>query len=65
MISIALATYNGSKFLREQLDSILDQSIGNFEVVICDDCSTDCTLQILQEYANKDARFKIFQNRQN
>ena len=62
LISIALATYNGSRFLREQLDSILRQSINNFEVVICDDSSTDNTLQILQEYASKDSRFRIFQN---
>ncbi len=65
MISIALATYNGAKFLREQLDSILAQSMENFEVIICDDCSTDDTLQILQEYACKDSRFKIFSNKSN
>lgn len=65
LISIALATYNGSKYLREQLDSILPQSMENFEVVVCDDCSTDDTLQILQEYASKDSRFKIFSNNSN
>ena len=64
-ISIALATYNGSKFLQEQLDSILAQSMENFEVVVCDDCSTDDTLQILQEYASKDSRFKVFSNKSN
>lgn len=65
MISIALATYNGSKFLREQLDSILAQSMDHFEVVACDDYSTDETLQILEEYANKDPRFKVFSNKNN
>lgn len=65
MISIALATYNGSKFLREQLDSILAQSMDHFEVVACDDCSTDETLQILEEYASKDSRFKVFSNKNN
>ncbi len=64
-ISIALATYNGSKFLREQIDSILCQTIIDFEIVVCDDGSTDSTLQILQEYASKDTRFKIFQNQHN
>lgn len=65
MISIALATYNGSKYLREQLDSILAQSMDDFEVVACDDCSTDETPQILEEYASKDSRFKIFSNKNN
>ena len=63
--SIALATYNGTKFLREQLDSILSQSATDFEVIACDDCSTDKTLQILQEYASRDSRFKVYQNAKN
>jgi glycosyltransferase involved in cell wall biosynthesis len=65
MISIALATYNGAKFLREQLESILNQTMTDFEVVVCDDCSTDNTLQILQEYASKDSRFKVYQSAKN
>lgn len=65
MISIALATYNGAKFLREQLESILNQSVTDFEVVVCDDCSTDKTPQILQEYASRDSRFKVYQNAKN
>ena len=65
MISIALATYNGAKFLRKQLESILNQSVTDFEVVVCDDCSTDKTPQILQEYASRDSRFKVYQNAKN
>lgn len=65
MISVALATYNGSRFLREQLDSILNQTLVDFEVIVCDDCSSDDTLQILQEYASKDSRFKVFSNKSN
>lgn len=61
-VSIALATYNGEKFIREQLDSILQQSITNWELIICDDCSTDSTLQILNQYSSKDLRIKIFKN---
>lgn len=58
--SIALATYNGEKYLREQLDSILTQSIQDFELVITDDCSTDSTKAILNEYAENDSRIKVF-----
>lgn len=65
MISIAMATYNGEKYLREQLDSILAQTIQDFELIVCDDCSTDSTVQILNEYAEMDARIKVFVNERN
>lgn len=65
MVSIALTTYNGAKYLREQLDSILLQTIQDFEVVICDDRSCDSTWCILEEYARKDSRFKIYRNEKN
>ena len=62
MISIAMATYNGETFIREQLDSILAQTEKNFEIVICDDASSDSTPQILDEYARKDSRIRVFRN---
>jgi len=65
MISIAMATYNGEKHLREQLDSILAQTEQDFEVVACDDASTDLTLSILKEYEKKDSRFRIYKNEKN
>jgi len=52
-ISVAIATYNGEKYLRQQLDSIYHQSLLPFEVIVCDDCSTDNTLNILQDYCEK------------
>ena len=65
MISIALTTYNGESFLEEQLDSILTQSIQDYEVVCCDDCSKDNTWQILCKYAKDDNRFRVFRNKYN
>lgn len=65
MISIAMATYNGEKYLREQLDSILAQTVQDFELIVCDDCSTDLTMQILNEYAERDSRIKVFENEEN
>ena len=64
-ISIALATYNGEKYLREQLDSILKQTVQDFELIVCDDCSTDSTKAILNEYAENDSRIKVFFNEKN
>ena len=52
-ISIAMATYNGERFLREQLDSLYNQTVEPYEVVISDDCSKDSTLKIAQEYQNR------------
>lgn len=56
-----MATFNGEKYLKEQLDSILKQLSTNDELVVSDDGSTDGTLVILAEYAEKDARIKIFE----
>ena len=50
-ISIALCTYNGADFLREQLRSIGEQSRQPDELVVCDDCSTDATVEIVSEFA--------------
>ncbi len=49
-ISVALCTYNGEQFLKEQLDSILNQTLAVDEIIICDDKSTDATISILKEY---------------
>lgn len=59
-----MATYNGEKYLKEQLDSILNQSYNNFELLIQDDCSTDSTVEILNSYKNK-MNMKIFVNETN
>lgn len=65
MISIAMTTYNGEKYLKYQLESILSQTYKDFEVIICDDCSSDNTFLILEEYVNKDPRIKIYKNDEN
>lgn len=62
LISVAVATYNGEMFIRNQMDSILSQTYSDLEVVVCDDCSTDGTINILEDYASKDSRIKIFKN---
>ena len=53
LVSIAMATYNGEKYLKEQLDSIFSQTYKNIEVIVCDDCSNDMTKDILEEYKQK------------
>ena len=51
LVSIAVCTYNGERFLREQLDSLVQQTYSNIEIIVVDDCSTDSTIEILKEYA--------------
>ena len=58
MISVCIATHNGEKYIKEQVDSILCQIGVNDEVIISDDGSTDRTLDILKSY--NDSRIKIF-----
>lgn len=65
MISIALAAYNGEKYIKEQIDSILNQTCSDFELIICDDCSKDSTVNIVQDYCKKDNRIKLFINDEN
>lgn len=62
MISVCMATHNGEKFIKEQLDSILCQLAPDDEVVISDDGSTDRTLEIISAY--KDSRIKIYNYKQ-
>lgn len=51
MISVALCTYNGERYIREQLESILNQTVKVDEIVVCDDGSNDNTLQIIEGFA--------------
>lgn len=65
LISIVIATYNGERFLRKQLDSIINQSYQNIEIIAVDDCSSDNTLNILNEYAIKYNNFTVISNDHN
>ena len=64
--SVALCTFNGEKYLRKQLDSILEQTVAVDEIVVCDDLSTDATLSILNQYKETFPNiFKIHANEKN
>ncbi|MCG2689969.1 glycosyltransferase, partial [Candidatus Parcubacteria bacterium] len=62
LVSVVMATCNGERFLRLAVESILNQTLKEFEFLIVDDRSTDGTLQILKEFALKDKRIKIIEN---
>jgi glycosyltransferase involved in cell wall biosynthesis len=65
-VSIAMATYNGAKFIIEQLESLARQSYPPDEVVVSDDCSTDGTLDLIETFAKKAPfQIRIFRNENN
>ncbi len=64
-VSVVLVTYNRAKFLPRTLDSILNQTFRNFELIICDDCSPDDTASVCREYAQRDPRIEYVRNPEN
>lgn len=62
-ISVCMATFNGEKFVAEQVDSIVQQLDAEDELIIVDDCSTDGTIEVLQSF--NDSKIKIFRNDKN
>jgi len=60
MVSVIVPVYNGEKYLGECLDSILDQTYGDIEVIVVDDGSTDATAEIIRRYASADPRVRYF-----
>ena len=64
-IDILLPTYNGEKYLKEQIDSILNQTYKNIRLIISDDCSKDSTHKKLEEYRGKDERIELYLQKEN
>ena len=65
LVSVGLMVYNGGRFLRGTLDSLLSQTFTNFELIISDNCSTDDTSAICVEYAERDARIRYYRAERN
>ncbi|AWW32058.1 hypothetical protein DN752_19025 [Echinicola strongylocentroti] len=61
LVSILIPNYNKAPYIRETLDSVLNQTYQHWECIIVDDHSTDESWEILEEYSAKDDRFKVFQ----
>ncbi len=59
LVSIALASFNGARFLAQQIESLLSQDYENLEIVISDDGSSDGTVEIIESYALKDPRIRF------
>lgn len=64
-VSIILPVYNGAECVSNSIDSVLAQTYKDFELIVVNDCSTDNTWEILQEYAGSDNRVKAYTNEVN
>ncbi|MDB7513160.1 glycosyltransferase family 2 protein, partial [Enterococcus faecium] len=58
MISVIIPTFNAEKSIERAVESILNQTYQDFEIIICDDCSSDRTWDILKKISKKDKRIK-------
>ncbi len=65
MVSIVLITYNRAERLKLSIQDILDQTFKNFELIICDDCSTDSTEEVCRHFAAQDNRIRYFRQSAN
>ncbi len=65
LISICIPTYNGAQYIQKCIVSCIAQTETNFEIIVCDDCSSDNTIEIVKQFAQKDNRIKIVQNKSN
>src|SRR5690242_8395655 len=61
-VSVGMPVYNGATYIRQAIDAILNQTFSEFELVICDNASTDETPQICAEYAGADYRVRYVRN---
>lgn len=65
LVSVCIPAYNNAEYISETMDSILKQTYQNLELIVVDDNSKDNTLEVLQKYAEKDDRVKVYHNEKN
>ena len=65
LVSIITPNYNCIQFISQTIESVLNQSYNNWEMIIVDDCSTDGSYEVALKYADKDARIKVLRNEKN
>jgi glycosyltransferase involved in cell wall biosynthesis len=64
-VSVIIPNYNHARYLPQRIESVLNQTFADFEVIILDDCSQDNSLEIISEYAAKDKRISVHKNHKN
>ena len=65
LITVVMPNYNGHRFVEQAIDSVLNQTYPNFELLVVDDCSKDDSLQLIQQKAQSDDRIRVIALEQN
>lgn len=65
LVSIVTPVYNAERFINETIDSVMAQTYDNWELILVDDCSSDNSAAIIDEYVKKDSRVKYIKNKEN
>ena len=65
IVSVLMTSFNRERYISEAIESVLSSSVIDFELIIVDDCSTDRTYEIIQQYSSKDNRIRAFRNNNN
>ena len=61
-VTVITPVFNGEAYIKETIDSVINQSLSDFEYIIIDDCSTDATPEIIKKYAKQDSRITVVRN---
>nr|WP_315174745.1 glycosyltransferase [uncultured Flavobacterium sp.] len=64
-VSIVMPSYNSAKFIEKSIDSVLNQTYKNWELLVIDDCSPDNSLELVKKYTQIDSRIKLITNEKN
>ncbi len=62
LVSVCVPTYNYGRFLPDCIESVLEQTLDDWELVLCDDCSTDDTEEVVRSYVERDSRVRYVRN---
>ena len=65
MVSVIIPNYNSEKYIGETIESVLSQTYSNWELIIVDDCSTDASVTVIENYIKQDDRIRLFRNEKN
>ena len=65
LVSVVMPSYNAENYIKEAIESVLSQSVTDFELLVIDDCSTDGTTKVVNSFAQQDPRVKLLVNEKN